>query len=328
MPELPEVQTIVNDLNEKIIGERIVDFWSDWKKRVRPNFSKFKREINGAKIMGVRRIGKQIIIDLDPPATARHKRASNKKSILIHLKMTGYLLFKPVAGSLKPVARRNFVSAKISSPSSLRVRSTKQSRLFEAKPNHYFEEKVNQYIHHIITFKSGNTLKFSDLRKFGWLSVVQTSEVENQKEIQQLGVDAMSRSFTLKKFKEILHKKPKSVIGTLLLDQHQIAGIGNIYRSEILFSAKVYPERKVYTLTETEIKEIFKFTKSILKRAIKMRGTSDSDYRDAEGKPGNFQKVLNVYRREKQKCKKCKTNLIKRKKLGQRSFFYCSKCQK
>jgi len=83
MPELPEVQTIVNDLNKNVVGETIVDFKSEWKKNVRPSFSKFKKEIVGAKIIGVRRIGKQIIIDLD-----------NDNSILIHLKMTGHLLYK------------------------------------------------------------------------------------------------------------------------------------------------------------------------------------------------------------------------------------------
>jgi len=284
MPELPEVQTIVNDLNEKIIDETIVDFWSDWKKRVRPNFSKFKKEIIGAKIKEARRIGKHIIIDL-----------ANKKSVIIHLKMSGHLLFKPVdIGRLQKE----------------------------------FLEKVNQYIHHKIIFKSGNTLDFSDLRKFGWLEVIETKKVDEMKEISQLGVDALGSSFTLKKFKEILDKKPKSVVGTLLLDQKVIAGIGNIYRSEILFSAKVHPERKVQTLSDGEIEKIFKYTKSILRRAIKMRGTSDSDYRDLEGKLGNFQKVLNVYRREGEVCKKCKKTKIARKKLGQRSYFYCFACQK
>ncbi|HFC76868.1 MAG TPA: hypothetical protein ENJ27_01420, partial [Candidatus Moranbacteria bacterium] len=113
MPELPEVQTIVNDLNEKIISEKIVSFWSDWKKSVRPNFTRFKNEIIGAKIIGVRRIGKQIIIDL-----------SNKKSIMIHLKMSGHLLYK-----------RQITNNK------LQIQNSKQQN--------YFTEKVNQYIHHI-----------------------------------------------------------------------------------------------------------------------------------------------------------------------------------
>ncbi len=283
MPELPEVQTIVNDLNKKVVGEQIVGFWSDWKKNVRPSFPKFKKEVVDAKIVSARRIGKQIIIDL-----------SNKNSILIHLKMSGHLLFKPYSG----------------------------------KATVEFSEKVNQYIHHIFTFKNGATLEFSDLRKFGWLGIVKTEEVKNTKEIQNLGVDALSSSFTFKKFKEILNKKQKSIIGMVLLDQSLIAGIGNIYRSEILFSAGVNPKRKVFDLSKKEIEKIFKAIKSILKKAVKMRGTSDSDYRDMEGKSGNFHKVLNAYHREGKKCKKCKTTKIIREKLAQRSIFFCPKCQK
>jgi len=314
MPELPEVQTIVNDLNKKVVGEIIVDFWSDWKKSVRPNFSKFKKEIVGAKIVGARRIGKQIIIDLN-----------NKNSILIHLKMSGHLLYKLTADNLWLPTQRSFGEAPSSLQTSERSGTTKQSRNTE----NYFQERVNQYIHHVLTFKSGSILEFSDMRKFAWLSVVKTTEVENTKEIQKLGIDALSPVFNLKKIKEILAKKQKSIIGILLLDQSLIAGIGNIYRSEILFLAGVSPKRKVSNLNRKEIEKIFKTIKSILNKAIKMRGTTNSDYRDTEGKPGSFQKVLNVYGREGEICTKCKNNnKIIREKLKQRSIFFCSKCQK
>lgn len=302
MPELPEVQTIVNDLNRKIVGEKIADFESEWKKNVRPSFIKFRKEIIGAKVVGVRRIGKQIIIDLNPPATARHKRAGNDKSVLIHLKMSGHLLYKELTADSKQP----------------KVKPIKES---------YFDERVNQYIRHKFIFESGNVLDFSDLRKFGWLGVVKTKDVENTKEIQKLGIDALDPSFTLKMFEEILNKKQKSIIGVLLLDQSLIAGIGNIYRSEILFDSFVLPKRKVSSLSKQEIKRIFNSIKNILKKAVKMRGTSDSDYRDTEGKMGGFQKVLMVYNREGELCKLCNNKII-REKIGQRSIFYCPVCQK
>ncbi|MFC1623577.1 Fpg/Nei family DNA glycosylase [Patescibacteria group bacterium] len=348
MPELPEVQTIVNDLNEKVKGEKIVDFWSDWKKNVRPGFSEFKKGVVGVKIVGARRIGKQIVIDLD-----------NGNSVLIHLKMSGHLLYKKFTDDnlqkndaglprkfLPEVALNYFVGCRTHHSASLRGENDTPLNNLERPPSeifsqrrtlvralrndqrrNYFNEKVNQYIHHIFYFESGATLEFSDMRKFAWLGVVKTDEVESQKEISQLGIDALSPGFTLKKFKEILEKKKKGVIGTVLLDQGLIAGIGNIYRSEILFLAGVNPKRKVSSLNEKEIEKIFKSIKDVLKKAIKMRGTSDSDYRDIEGKPGKFHEVLNVYRREGEKCKKCK-NKITREKLGQRSIFYCPKCQK
>ncbi|OGD67654.1 hypothetical protein A2442_03720 [Candidatus Campbellbacteria bacterium RIFOXYC2_FULL_35_25] len=298
MPELPEVQTIVNDLNKKVVDQQIIDFWSDWKKNVRPSFLKFKKKVSGAKILGVRRRGKHIVIDL-----------GNKNSIIIHLKMSGHLLYKPTADSLQLTARRNFGSAKISSK------------------NDYFEERVNQYVHHKFSLKSGATLEFSDMRKFGWLWVVATDEVENIKEIKKLGIDAMSENFSLKILKDILKRKVKSIIGIVLLDQGLIAGIGNIYRSEILFEAEVNPKRKILTLKEKEIEKIFKAINLILKKAVRMRGTSDVDYRDTEGKPGSFQNVLRVYGRDGERCLGCR-GLVIREKLGQRSIFFCPKCQK
>ncbi|MBU4480285.1 hypothetical protein KKG48_02485 [Patescibacteria group bacterium] len=356
MPELPEVQTIVNDLNKKVIGEQIVDFWSDWKKNVRPSFSVFKKGISKTKILKARRIGKHIIIDLD-----------NDYSIVIHLKMSGHLLYKKLTADSQQFTakqRRNFGSAKISSssplkldamtsPSSSSLRALErsgeawQSSVIEG----YFNERVNQYIRHKFIFsaeggsasggKNGATLEFSDLRKFGWLNLVKTEKVQDEKEIKKLGIDALDKNFTLKVFKEILEKKKKGIIGTILLDQELIAGIGNIYRSEILFEARVNPKRKISTLKEKEIEKIFKEIKNVLKKAVKMRGTSDSDYRDTEGKKGGFQNVLNVYGREGKMCKKClpasefargqnwagKGKII-REKLGQRSIFYCSICQK
>lgn len=328
MPELPEVQTIVNDLNKKIIGEEIADFWSEWRKNVRPSFSLFIKGVKGAKVVGVRRIGKHLIIDLD-----------NHNSIVIHLKMSGHLLYKPTSNSSQPTARRNFGKAKISSslswlgtmttPSSSSLRASERSgeASQSSTTKNYFDERVNQYIRHKFLLKNGATLEFSDLRKFGWLNLVKTEKVQDEKEIKKLGIDAQDKNFTLKVFKEILNKKKNGVTGTILLDQELIAGIGNIYRSEILFEARVNPKRKISSLSEKEIEQIFKNIKSVLKKAIKYRGTSDSDYRDTEGKPGDFQKVLKVYQREEEKCFAC-SGTVKREKLGQRSIFYCPKCQK
>ncbi|MFZ5982467.1 MAG: Fpg/Nei family DNA glycosylase, partial [Patescibacteria group bacterium] len=133
--------------------------------------------------------------------------------------------------------------------------------------------------------------------------------------------------FTLEKFQEILSKKNKSPIGLILMDQSLLSGIGNIYRSEILFQAGVMPERKAESLSKAEIGKIFESSRKILEKAIKLRGTSDSDYRDTDGAPGGFQKILKVYNRESEKCQKCGT-IISRGKMGQRSIFFCSKCQK
>jgi len=175
-------------------------------------------------------------------------------------------------------------------------------------------------------------LDFSDLRKFAKIVLVDTEKIMELPEIKKLGIDAMDPKFNLKKFEEILAKRKNKPIGIVLMEQESIAGIGNIYRSEILFAAGVDPQRKTLTLKKEEVKKIFEQTIKILKKAIEMRGTSDSDYRDTSGAPGQFHKMLKVYRKDKEVCpsrngKKC-GKIIKRIIMAQRSVFFCPSCQK
>ena len=261
----------------------------------------------------MRRVGKNIFIDLS--GNPRHIER-DKKTIYIHLKMTGHLLVKYQIQN-----RKSQINHK--------------SKIQNFKQRDYFNDKVNQYIHHIFYLKSQNqssrsynkTLEFSDLRKFGKIVLADTDKLESLKEIKSLGIDALSRKFTLKRFKEIFKKRQNSLIGIILMNQNLIAGIGNIYRSEILFDAKILPTRKAVSLKPAEIKSLYGSIKKILKKAVKMRGTSDSDYRDTSGAPGKFQKKLKVYRRDGEKCQKC-GSIIKKVKLGQRSAYYCEKCQR
>lgn len=297
MPELPEVETIVDDLNRKIKGDAITDFWSDAPKSLKNiTVEKFRKEIVGRKIVRAHRIGKNMFIDLTGgPASNASRSNAGGKTIYIHLKMTGHLLVK-------------------------------SSKLKVKNDGKYFSDKVNQYIHHTWTLGKDKTLEFSDLRKFAKIVLLDTKDIRNYKDIATLGVDALSGELTLDKFKKILDKKKKTPIGIVLMDQNLISGIGNIYRSEILFEAGVMPTRIAKDLKDSEIKEIYKQIAIVLKKAIKLRGTSDSDYRDTDGAPGHFHEVLKVYRREKQNCKKCGT-IIKRIKIGGRSAFYCPRCQ-
>ncbi len=137
----------------------------------------------------------------------------------------------------------------------------------------------------------------------------------------------MNPEFTQKFFNELLNKKQGNKIRDVLMDQNLISGIGNIYASEILFEAGILPTKHIRDLNDKDIEKIYRAIKKVLNKAIKLRGTSDSDYRDTSGAPGNFQKVLNVYRRERQKCRECGI-MIKRVRMGQRSVFYCPTCQR
>lgn len=287
MPELPEVQTIITDLNRKIKDDTIVDFWSDWKKSIKIPFDKFEKAIKGKKILNASRVGKNILINL-----------SGGKTIYIHLKMTGHLLIKRKAKSEK----------------------------FKVEEGDYFSDKVNQYIHHIFYLKSGRTLEFSDVRKFGKILIFDSDKIREAKEVRDLGIDAMSEKFTFEKFDEILDGK-KTKIKMLIMDQGMIAGIGNIYASEILFAAGILPSRLTDKIDKKERIMLYKSIKKVLSKAVELRGTSDSDYRDTAGAPGGFQKVLKVYRRTGKKCQRCGT-MVQREVIGQRGTFYCPKCQK
>ena len=283
MPELPEVETVVNQLKRKIVDKKIARVWSDWRKQIFPSYATFARNVKGAKVVGLRRFGKHSVMDLD-----------NGYSIVTHLKMTGHFLVKDA--------------------------SNRQSKAFAKDPK-------NQFIHHIITFSDGTTLEFSDMRKFGWLRVMKTTEVELLPSIASLGIDALSPKLTTKLFQKLFSHRQQRPIGVVLLEQNLIAGIGNIYRSETLFFAGILPTRLIKNIKPDEWKKLLSAIKTVLRKSIKMRGTSDSDFRDTDGLEGGFQRVLYVYARAGEVCRKCGTIII-RKKLGQRSVFYCAKCQK
>jgi formamidopyrimidine-DNA glycosylase len=280
MPELPEVQTVVNQLNIEIVGKTFAGFTSAWPKKVLT--SDLDTKIQGLQVLGARRIGKHIIIDL-----------TQGESLVIHLKMTGHLLYKT------PVTKNNKA---------------------------FTEDSYNGFLHHQFTFTDGSTLEFSDMRKFGWVLLVPTVEVPAVAGIKALGIDALSPELTPKKFAGLFAKKEGRTIGEVLLDQALIAGIGNIYRSEALFLAGIVPTRRVGMVTDAEWQKLLKSVQKTLNTASSLGGTSDGDFRDIYGLPGRHEDALYVYQRQGRPCKKCAT-IIVRNKLGQRSIFVCPLCQ-
>jgi formamidopyrimidine-DNA glycosylase len=305
MPELPEVETTVRELNKKILGLKIKDVWTDWAKSIkRPkNFSSFKKQIVGRKIEKIERRGKNILFQL-----------SGKKTLLIHQKMTGHLLV-----------------------GKWQLENKKWKPLIKG----VLEEKVNGYIHLMFCLSSGpvklrhgtsKMLGLSDLRKFAKILLVNTKDLEELKDIKDIGPDPLTKSFTFNKFKERItgrnkKGKDKRKIKQVLLKQEIISGIGNIYSDEILFEAKIYPLKEIQKLREAELKKIYSATKKILKKAIKVKGDSMSDYRTTSGKKGGYQNLQKVYQREGEKCYRCGA-VIERLKLGGRSCHFCPACQR
>ena len=291
MPELPEVETIVNDLKKLVIGKKITDVWIDTPKLIKhPDLATFKNQIKGLEIKNVSRQGKNILFDL-----------SHDYTLLIHQKMTGHLLY----GKWK-------INGKKVIPLS----------------NNEFNESVNSYIHFILFLDNFYQLALSDLRKFAKIILDKKENILNLKELKKLGPDPLDKNFTFKKFKEVISSaSPRAKIKRVLMDQTIIAGIGNIYADEILWWTKIHPLSSIQSLTDSELKKIYQAIKKVLKMGIKYRGASVSDYRDPLGKKGRYDQVRKVYQRENQKCYRC-GHIIKRIKIGGRSSCYCPHCQK
>jgi formamidopyrimidine-DNA glycosylase len=174
---------------------------------------------------------------------------------------------------------------------------------------------------------NNDILNFIDVRKFATIHLLKTSETNKHSYIKTLGVDPVLKAFTNSTLKKLINTSSKMNIKSFLLDQSKIAGIGNIYASEILFKAKISPLRINNTLNEKEILNIYKAIKNILAEAIISRGTTFSDYRDGFNRKGSYQNKLRVYNKYNEACQTCGTLINKIKQNG-RSTFYCSNCQK
>ena len=303
MPELPEVETIVRDLNNrahKILCARFLDVWTDFRKILKkPTFEQFKKEIKGKKIQKIWRRAKNILFEL-----------SGNKTLLIHQKLTGHLLL-----------------------GKWRLETGKWISLIKGPLS---EDPRNRFLHLIFWLDNGKQLALSDLRKFAKVELWDSNNLKESKEFQNLGPEPLEKSFNFEKFKVRLKNKRaaqgeprqrRGKIKQVLMDQEVIAGIGNIYSDEILWRAKIHPFKDVSNLTEGDLKKIYQVMKEILPKAIRLGGESFSDFRRLSGEKGFFDRERKVYQREGEKCSRCQS-IIKRVKLAGRSAHFCPNCQK
>lgn len=299
MPELPEVTTTVKGLNEVLSHLTITDVWSDYfvnTKSVAQNtiknkkfFEYFKKEVTGETFISAERRAKNILIHL-----------SGNKTILIHMKMTGHLLYGTYS-----FAKNKWIA--------------EEEKL---------KDPFNQFIHFTLSLSNGKTLAFSDMRKFAKVTLFETDTKDDHIDLKHLGPEPLSH-LTKETLTTQLSKKPNGLIKTVLMDQTIVAGIGNIYSDEILWMSGIHPERKVHTLTVSEIKKMFTSMIEVLHTGIELGGDSMSDYRNIYGERGGFQNSHKAYRRTKQPClKKGCSGIIVRKVIGGRSAHFCNIYQK
>jgi formamidopyrimidine-DNA glycosylase len=271
MPELPEVQTVVDSLKPYVLDKEIIEVEVLNEKLIANEDKKTLTEVvAGSKIEEVTRRGKYIVIKL-----------SNGYYLVTHLRMTG---------------RFSYLEDK---------------------------EELDKYDYIIFSFQEGDELRLGSKRKFTRLYLV--TELEDAGGLGKLGPEPLSSQFTLAKFKELIAPR-RGNIKLLLLNQKFLAGVGNIYADEILFRARVHPQRKADTLTEPEIEALYHEIREVLKEGIKFRGTTKWDYEDASGEGGSYQNQLQIYDRAGEECFKCETE-VEKIKVGGRATYFCPQCQ-
>lgn len=308
MPELPEVQTVVSELNKKLKGRKI--------KRVAVNMGKiisvgpqtvsnirdisqktvneFVRLLTGRKFESVRRRGKMLIFDVDGPL-----------SLLVHLKMTGQFIFEDKAQAKKTGSKYRILN-KLTAP---------------------FVKLPTKHTHVVFYFTDGSTLYYNDLRQFGYLRIVKDADIGKVKEFKDYGPEPLEKSFTFEVFRGALKNRKKIPIKLALMDTKVVVGIGNIYSDEILYHAKILPDRKVESMTPKELKAVFDQIKPVLLTGVKYKGSSVGDFIRTDGKWGSMGKHHFVYGRKNKPCLGCGT-IIKSMKLGGRTSSFCPKEQK
>ena len=288
MPELPEVEVVRISLDTIICGLKIKNV-DILNKKLRYIISaNVKKDLKKQKIISVKRRAKFLLVNID-----------NNKTLLIHLGMTGKIFI---------LDRRKKVTFKTSF--------------------YYYSNFLRKHNHLRIKFFNNLELIYNDVRKFGFIKLIKTNDLNNHSNLLNLGPEPLSKSFNFKYLKFKCLKSQKN-IKNFLMDQKYIAGLGNIYVNEILFKSSINPRKITFKLKDLEICAIVKNTKKILKKSIKEGGSSIRDFKGTSGQDGYFQQSLMVYDRENQSCKKktCKGK-IKKINIGNRSSFFCENCQK
>jgi formamidopyrimidine-DNA glycosylase len=236
--------------------------------------------------------------------------------------------FIDVLGGRKIVAvqrRGKYLVMKLDGADALVVHLGMSGQLLRAKTA---REKAPKHTHVVITFTQGGLLRFVDPRTFGEMFVTAYDDIDQQvEELAHLGIDPLETALSWDLFGRMLAER-KTKLKPLLMDQKFIAGIGNVYSDEILFEAGLKWERQSDSLSQQEVRRLYRAISETLQGAVKYRGSSlaDEGYVDLFGKPGEYQEHHQVYGREGQACVRCRRP-IQRARYSNRSTFYCDACQ-
>lgn len=259
----------------------------------RKTFQGNEKNIVNAKVLETRRFGKVTVIDLD-----------NGFSILAHVKLTGQFIYR---------------GPNLPNPKNLSKKVT--------------GGVPGKHTHVIFTLDRGGMLYFNDVRKFGWIKVEETKDVENESFIKKLGPEPFGKThgkpalLTLDLFRKILSKSSRPV-KIVLMDQTKMGGVGNIYANDALWLAKINPETSAKSLNEESSERLFDAVISVLKEGIKWGGASELSFVTPDGTEGNYQGHTLAYGHEGEPCERCHKGVFEKFFLGGRGTYICPICQK
>ena len=291
MPELPEVETIRLGLLGRVCNKRIEQVEIRCKRIIlRPQPNEMVAALGGQVIRDIQRRGKFLLFKFD------------ELRLLVHLGMSGQLTYWDQS-------QRNDESFFVT------ITGLQQAR----------QHAVDKHTHVSFYFADGNAMHYRDIRQFGKWRLYRSEAFHEAHEFWQLGLEPFDKSYTRSKFLERFQNR-KLRIKSLLLNQSFVAGVGNIYADEALFEAGIHPERRSHSLSAVEKQRLFRAIPKVLRRGLKHGGTSFQNYFNADGEVGTNQETLRVYGREGEKCRRCRTPIV-RIVVSQRGTCFCPRCQ-
>ncbi len=328
MPELPEVETIKLGLQKRIIGAKIqkIQILSPKSFIGNPN------EVEEQKILTIWRRAKILGIDLSSSlrdhevakqsstdGEDRHvvpqsgiPRDDNEITLLIHLKMSGQLIWK---GESEKGKRESFIGGHPTEDMLGKMPNAHTRVIFS------FADPLRPQ-----SEASGSHLYFNDQRKFGWIKIVDRQQVAGDSALKNLGPEPFDKDFTWQILKSLILNHKSQPVKVAIMDQSVVSGVGNIYSNEACFDAKLDPRTKVGNLSDGQFKKLHLGIIKALKDGIKHGGSTRANFVDPEGHKGYFLDYAFVYWKDKHPCKVCGTE-IKKISLGGRGTYFCPHCQ-
>jgi formamidopyrimidine-DNA glycosylase len=310
MPELPEVEALRRGLVKSVVGsivlkvqvlkEKLVSGKGTKRQASKEKTLEFIKGIKNKKILSIKRRAKNLIFELDTGI------------ILVHLKMTGQMVFVPKNHS---------------------------TQFSGGHPMQESEGKLPHKHTYIIFHLDNGTLYYNDVRQFGYVLYYKSeAHLDSEKHFENIGIEPFDENFTLEYFKEKIKQKVKKsknansqslAIKKVLLEQEIVVGCGNIYCDEVLWSSSVLPTRSLKSLKVNEIERMYENIKIILDKAINSGGSSIANYLLVDGSRGNYADYHNVYQKTGTQCKftKCK-GIIEKIVLSGRGTHFCPVHQK